>query len=90
MVKQCLLFIFVWAENKLLSEYDIVLLVPLRRFSAEDAKSLKVRSLLEMYSGEECATRLLLGSGGESLCADIPGGYELPPELRKMSSLLFQ
>ena len=75
-----------WAENKLLSEYDIVLLVPLRRFSAEDAKSLKVRSLLEMYSGEECANEIVR-SGGEKVLIILEGWDELPPELRNEFTL---
>ena len=76
-----------WAENKLLSEYDLVLLVPLRRFSAEDAKSLKVRSLLEMYScGEQCADEIER-SGGEKVLIILEGWDELPPELRNEFTL---
>ena len=76
-----------WAEDKLLSEYDLVLLVPLRRFSAEDAKSLKVRSLLEMYScGEQCADEIER-SGGEKVLIILEGWDELPPELRNEFTL---
>ena len=75
-----------WAENELLSEYNIVLLVPLRRFSAEDAKSLKVKSLLEMYSGEQCAEEIVQ-SGGEKVLIILEGWDELPPELRNEFTL---
>ena len=78
-----------WAEDsdKLLSEYNLVLLVPLRRFSSEDAKSLKVKSLLEMYScGEQCAGEIER-SGGEKLLIILEGWDELPPELRNEFTL---
>ena len=75
-----------WAEDKLLSEYNLVLLVPLRRFSAEDAKSLKVSSLLEMYSGEECADEIVR-SGGEKVLIILEGWDELPAELRNEFTL---
>ena len=76
-----------WAENKLLREYDLVLLIPLRRFSSEDAKSLKVKSLLEMYScGEQCADKIE-GSGGEKVLIILEGWDELPPEMRKEFTL---
>ena len=75
-----------WAENELLSEYNIVLLVPLRRFSAEDAKSLKVKSLLEMYSGEQCADEIVQ-CGGEKVLIILEGWDELPPELRNEFTL---
>ena len=77
---------WLWAEDKLLSEYNLVLLVPLRRFSAEDAKSLKVRSLLEMYSGEECADEIVR-SGGEKVLIILEGWDELPAELRNEFTL---
>ena len=73
-----------WAKRKLLQEYDLVLLVPLRRFSAEDSKGLKVKNLIEMYlpeSKNEVACSLEK-TGGRKVLIILEGWDELPPKLR--------
>ena len=76
-----------WAEGKCFQEYDLVLLVPLRRFSAEDSKILTVKSMMEMYpGGQQCAERLEK-NGGEKVLIILEGWDELPPELRNQFTL---
>ena len=76
-----------WAEKKCFQEYDLVLLVPLRRFSAEDSKSLTVRTMMEMYSGGQQCAEKLEERGGEKVLIILEGWDELPPELRNKFSL---
>ena len=76
-----------WAEEKCFQEYDLVLLVPLRRFSAEDSKSLTVKSMMEMYpGGQQCAEKWEK-TGGEKVLIILEGWDELPPELRNQFTL---
>ena len=76
-----------WAEGKCFQEYDLVLLVPLRRFSAEDSKILTVKSMMEMYSGGQQCAEKLEKTGGAKVLIILEGWDELPPELRNKFSL---
>lgn len=76
-----------WANGEILSQYDIVLLVRLRRFRC--AASLEFKDLIEIYSEGTNAkelSQILVENGGEKTLLILEGWDELPPELRQNPS----
>ncbi len=79
-----------WANGKLLNdEYDLVLLVTLRRFQKKSFVELK--DLLTAIQGDlrEKATEELFTEHGYKVLLILEGWDELPPELREESSFFF-
>ncbi len=79
-----------WANGELLKEdYDLVLLVTLRRF--QKMSSVKLSDLLVALQGNLCeqATDALLSDYGNKVLLILEGWDELPPELRKEGSLFY-
>ena len=77
-----------WAEDKILSQYDVVLLVRLRRFRC--TASLGFEDLIKIYSegkNAEELSQILVENGGEKTLLILEGWDELPPELRQNPSL---
>lgn len=78
-----------WAENRILhDQYDVVILVRLRRFRC--ATSLEVKDLIKIYYSEDSkameVSQILVESGGEKTLLILEGWDELPPELRQNPS----
>ena len=76
-----------WAEGVLLSEYDVVLLVELRRFQ-NDTK-IGLEDLVGMHLEGEIATKVtqhFMETGGKKLLIILEGWDELSPKLRENSS----
>ena len=77
-----------WANGKLLNdEYDLVLLVTLRRFQKKS--SVKLSDLLTALEGNlrEKATESLFSQYGNKVLFILEGWDELPPELREEGSV---
>ena len=76
-----------WAKDRLPVEYDIVLLIRLRRFRCKE--SVEVKDLVGIFAEGEHATAVtehIIKSGGEKVLLIFEGWDELPPELRQQSS----
>ena len=79
-----------WAEGELLNQYDVVLLVELRRF--QDATKLKLEDVVGVYlEGEICTkvTQHFMATGGKKLLIILEGWDELPPKLCREFSFFF-
>ncbi len=79
-----------WANGKLLNdEYDLVLLVTLRRFQKK--ASIELSDLLLSLEGDyrKDAVKALLSEHGKKVLLILEGWDELPPELREEDSFFF-
>jgi len=79
-----------WAKHVLLGEYDVVLLVELRRF--QGATKLKLEDLVGVHLEGEIATKVtqrFMETGGEKLLIILEGWDELSPKLRWEFSFFF-
>ena len=83
-----------WANNVILSEYDLVILITLRRFQTinKDAP-LKLEDLLDIYcpggNFTKNVSEKLSRSGGENTLLILEGWDELHPHFRQEMSLFF-
>ena len=76
-----------WAKGEILAEYDMVILVTLRRF--RNRNSLQMKDLISIYSEGEFAENMaqrLLKCGGARTLIILEGWDELPPVLREEMS----
>ena len=78
-----------WADNKLLDEYDMVLLVTLRRFQQKPFVVLSDLLIHLQGSLRDQATEELLRSEGDRTLLILEGWDELPPKLREEGSFFF-
>ena len=79
-----------WAESKFLCEYNVVLLIELRRF--QDTTKLGVGDLVGVYLEGEIATQVtqhLVKTGGKKVLIILEGWDELSPKLRQEFSFFF-
>ena len=79
-----------WAEGELLGEYDVVLLVELRRFQC--ATKLKLEDVVGVYLEGAVAAKVtqhFMGTGGKKLLIILEGWDELSPQLRHEFSFFF-
>ena len=80
-----------WAKGELLNEeYDLVMLVTLRRFQGKSSVKLNdiVNISLEDTIADQC-TQALFRSKGERVLIILEGWDELPPELREVGTFFF-
>ena len=80
-----------WANGETLKEFDLVILVPLRRFQGES--KITVEDLVTIYLGENKlaseVSQELIKSGGEKVLFVLEGWDELPPTLRQEFTFFF-
>ena len=81
-----------WAKNSILAEYEIVLLVHLRRFQREG--KLGLGDLVDIYCGDagiiaQQISQILVQRGGEGVLLILEGWDELHPVFRREGSLFF-
>ena len=78
-----------WAVREILCEYDLVILIPLRRFQTEC--KLEIEDLVRVYCGEgnfaKCVADILSKSGGDKTLLIFEGWDELHPSHRQELSL---
>ena len=80
-----------WANNDILTQYEIVLLIPLRFFQSRE--SLDISDLVNIYSqgintDEIC--RYINKNGGKNVLFILEGWDELSPNLRGMNSIFIK
>ena len=79
-----------WARGKVLQEYDLVVLVQLRRF--QGVSKLEVKDIVNVFLEGELATRAsqdLVNTGGEKVMFFLEGWDELSPKLRHEFTFFF-
>lgn len=78
-----------WAKGEILTEYQLVLFVPLRAFPA-NSRSLSLHDIVKLYicgPDVDDAVRELSKRSGEKVLLILEGWDELPPELRQEFTL---
>ena len=80
-----------WANGETLKEFELVILVPLRRFQGES--KITVEDLVTIYLGENKfaseVSQELVKSGGEKVLFILEGWDELSPNLRQEFTFFF-
>jgi len=80
-----------WASGEALKEFDLVILVPLRRFQGES--EITIEDLVRIYLGKGViasqVSQELIRSGGEKVLLFLEGWDELPPNLRQEFTFFF-
>ena len=79
-----------WAQGKILQEYDLVVLVQLRRF--QGVSKLEVKDIVNVFLEGELATKAsqdLVNTCGEKVMFFLEGWDELSPKLRQEFTFFF-
>ena len=79
-----------WARGRILQEFDLVVLVQLRRF--QGVSKLEVKDIVEVFLEGKIATEAtqdLINTGGEKVMFFLEGWDELSPQLRQEFTFFF-